>query len=116
MLRLILDEVKVTWMDGGLLPSRPEELPEGVPMGRDLNGGCLFVGTKGKLMCGCYGKNPFILGREDNPPKVSNILRRVETSHEMDWIRACKESKENRVEPSSNFDYSGTIERDGGNG
>jgi predicted dehydrogenase len=107
--KINLNEVKVTWMDGGLLPSRPEGLPEGVPMGKDWNGGCLFVGTKGKLMCGCYGKNPFILGREDNPPKVPKILRRVETSHEMDWIRACKESKENRVEPSSNFDYSGPL-------
>ncbi len=29
--------------------------------------------------------------------------------HEMDWVRACKESKENRVECSSNFDYAGPL-------
>ena len=27
----------------------------------------------------------------------------------MDWVRACKESKENRVECSSNFDYAGPL-------
>ena len=28
-------------------------------------------------------------------------------AHEQDWIRACKESPENRVEASSNFQFSG---------
>lgn len=37
------------------------------------------------------------------------MQRRIETSHEMDWIRACKESPENRVPTSSNFDYSGPL-------
>ena len=44
------------------------------------------------------------------------ILRRVPggtgdiwstNAHEQDWIRACKESPENRVEASSNFQFSG---------
>ena len=30
-------------------------------------------------------------------------------AHEQDWIRACKESPENRVLPSSNFNYSGPL-------
>jgi hypothetical protein len=31
----------------------------------------------------------------------------VETSHEMDWVRACKESPENRVETASPFSEAG---------
>ncbi|UCH15692.1 MAG: Gfo/Idh/MocA family oxidoreductase [Bacteroidales bacterium] len=106
-----MPEVSVTWYDGGLLPPRPAELPEGEIMGRDTNGGCLFVGSKGKLMCGCYGRFPILLPYSEmdhfqQPPK---ILRRVELSHPMDWVRACKESPENRVEASSNFGYSGPL-------
>ena len=29
--------------------------------------------------------------------------------HEMDWVRACKENKENRVEPKSNFFEAGPM-------
>jgi len=97
-------EVEVTWYDGGLEPMKPE----GWPAGRDMNddgGGVLFHGTKDTLICGCYGKDPWLLsGRVPDAPKVR---RRVETSHEMDWIRACKESPENRVETASPFSEAG---------
>ncbi len=108
---LDMPEVKVTWWDGGLLPPRPEELPAGEVMGRDPNGGCLFIGTKGKLMTGCYGSNPFLLplDYDKNYKRPASELRRVTTSHEMDWVRACKESPENRVEASSHFGYSGPM-------
>lgn len=109
--KLSLPEVKVTWWDGGLMPPRPEELPAGEIMGRDSNGGCLFIGTKGKLMCGCYGRDPFLLplSMDEAYQRPQKSLRRVETSHEMDWVRACKESPENRVEASSHFGYSGPM-------
>ena len=109
--KVAMPEVKVTWWDGGLLPPRPEELPEGEIMGRDSNGGCLFVGDKGKLMCGCYARDPFLLplSYDTSYKRPEPVLRRIETSHEMDWVRACKESPENRVLPSSNFDYSGPL-------
>jgi hypothetical protein len=73
------------------------------------DGGAIFYGTKGTLVCGTYAMDPIIIGREDNPPAVTNELRRIETSHEMDWIRACKENKNSRVEASSNFSYSGPL-------
>lgn len=106
-----MPEVTVTWYDGGLLPPRPAELPEGEIMGRDSNGGCLFIGSKGKLMCGCYARFPTLLPYSEmdhfqQPPKT---LRRVELGHVMDWVRACKEPPENRVETSSNFGYSGPM-------
>ncbi len=96
--------VKVNWYDGGILPERPAELESGRRMG-DSDGGVIFVGDKGKIMCGCYGKNPQIIPysemkKYNRPPKT---LERVETSHEMNWIEAIKNNKQ----ASSNFDYAG---------
>ncbi|HHT29542.1 MAG TPA: Gfo/Idh/MocA family oxidoreductase [Petrimonas mucosa] len=104
MPKVAMPEVEVTWYDGGLQPFRPE----GVPAGKDLNdsGGCvIFHGTKDTLICGCYGVNPWLVsGRTPNSPKTQ---REVTLSHEMDWVRACKESPENRVETASPFSEAG---------
>lgn len=99
-------ELKLTWYDGGLMPERPEGIKPGKILG-DNDGGAMVVGTKGTIICGTYGRNPYIIGREDNPPQTKKVIPRVETNHEMDWVRACKESKNNRVEASSHFGYSG---------
>lgn len=108
---LEMPEVAVTWWDGGLLPPRPEELPAGEIMGRDPNGGCLLIGTKGKIMTGCYGRNPFLLplDYDQNYQRPARELRRVTVSHEMDWVRACKENPESRIEASSHFGYAGPM-------
>ena len=62
-----MPEVKVYWYDGGLMPPRPEELKDGQMMG-DENGGLLFIGSKGKIMTGCYGMNPTLLPVSDMKP------------------------------------------------
>ncbi|NLX82137.1 MAG: Gfo/Idh/MocA family oxidoreductase [Proteiniphilum sp.] len=99
-----MPEVEVNWYDGGLIPFRPE----GVPAGKNLNdsgGGAIFYGTKDTLVCGCYGVNPWLVsGRKPESPKTQ---REVTLSHEMDWVRACKESPANRVETSSPFSEAG---------
>ena len=46
----------LTWYDGDLMPPRSEEVPEDIKMG-DTYGGALFVGTKGKILCGSHGTN-----------------------------------------------------------
>jgi predicted dehydrogenase len=118
MPKVAMPEVKVTWYDGGLLPERPEGLPEGVQLGRDPNGGVLFIGSKGTLMTSAYGMNPILLPEslmknfeEPKPtiPRVPGGEKGIwnNTAHEQDWVRACKESPENRTESSANFDYSG---------
>ena len=79
---------------------------------RDGLGGCLFIGSKDTLLTDCGGFNPRLLsGRVPNVPQT---LRRVPGAtgyfdgfHEQDWVRACKETVENRVETSSNFAYAG---------
>ncbi len=97
-------EVEVTWYDGGLQPMKPEGWPAGKDM-NDQGGGVIFHGTKDKLICGCYGINPWLLsGRVPNAPQTE---RRVENAtsggHEMDWVRAAKESPESRVMTKSDF-------------
>lgn len=112
-----MPEVKLVWYDGGLLPPRPEELADGEMMG-DSNGGIIFVGTKGKIMTGCYGMNPTLLPKErmKDFKKPAPWLPRIpggngdiwsSNAHEQDWIRACKEDPENRTESSSHFGFSG---------
>lgn len=112
-----MPKVTVHWYDGGLLPERPEELEDGEMMG-DENGGIILVGTKGKIMTGCYGMNPTLLPTsrmrdfkqpEPTIPRIKGGNGNIwnTNAHEQDWIRACKESPENRVESSSNFQFSG---------
>lgn len=98
--------VTFKWYDGGLMPERPAGLESGKRMG-DGGGGAMFVGSKGTLICSTYARDPYIVGREN--PTVAPTLRRVETSHEMDWVRACKEKPKKRVEASSHFGYSGPL-------
>jgi predicted dehydrogenase len=97
--------VKLTWYDGDLRPTKPEELEPGRRMG-SRNGGALFVGDKGKLVCGCYAKGPRLIPEAkmqayERPPKT---IPRVE-GHHQDWIQACKGGKP----ASSNFDYAGPL-------
>jgi len=100
-----LPEVTVTWYDGGLQPVKPA----GWPAGKDMNnagGGVIFHGTKDTLICGCYGRDPWLLS--GRVPVVTKTERRVEGGkHEMDWVRACKESPESRVKTKSDFSESG---------
>lgn len=102
--KIALPEVTVDWYDGGLKPNRPA----GVPEGRNLNddGGCvIFHGTKDTLICGCYGVRPWLVsGRTPNSPKQ---CREITTSHEMDWVRACKESPTTRIKTASDFSEAG---------
>ena len=104
MAKVDMPEVEVMWYDGGIQPMRPV----GVPANNDLNdfgGGVIFHGTKDTLICGCYGVNPWLVsGRVPNAPKV---LREVTDTHEMDFVRACKESPENRIQTTSPFSEAG---------
>jgi hypothetical protein len=104
MPKVAMPEVVVNWTDGGILPDRPEGLPAGVNM--NDSGGCLiFYGTKDTLICGCYGVRPYLLsGRTPDAPRV---LREVTTSHQQDWVRACKEHPDYRVPCVSDFAQAG---------
>ena len=100
-----MPEVKLTWWDGGMMPPRPEALEKGRRMG-DEDGGVLFIGDKGVLMCGCYGKSPRLIpeARMKEYKQPAKTIERVPgNGHEQDWVRACKDGKP----ACSNFDYAG---------
>lgn len=105
-------DIKLTWLDGGLLPERPEELLPNEPMG-DGSNGIILEGTKGKLMAGCYGLNPTLLPTkrmtEVTMPKAK--LPRVpgnEAGHYTQWVDACLKGY-GQMELSSAFDYAGPL-------
>ncbi|MFM7428822.1 MAG: Gfo/Idh/MocA family protein [Flammeovirgaceae bacterium] len=105
-------DIKLTWLDGGLLPERPEELLPNEPMG-DGSNGIILEGTKGKLMAGCYGLKPTLLPTkrmtEVTMPKAK--LPRVpgnEAGHYTQWVDACLKGY-GQMELSSAFDYAGPL-------
>ena len=98
--------VTATWYDGGLLPKRPEALEAGRRMGDDGNG-VIFHGTKGTIMCGCYGESPRLIPETAMKAykRPAKTIARIRGSHEQDWLRACK----GQGVACSNFDYSGPL-------
>ncbi|MEG1586695.1 MAG: Gfo/Idh/MocA family oxidoreductase [Bacteroidales bacterium] len=106
MPKLAMPEVEVIWYDGGLQP----DFPKGWPAGKSLNdngGGVIFYGTKDILVCGCYGKDPWLIsGREIPAPTMT---RAIPDGHYMDFINACKESPSSRRITASNFGEAGLL-------
>jgi len=101
-------DVKLYWMDGGIVPERPDELGPDERMGGD-DGGVIITGTKGKIMCECYGANPTLLPtsktKEINVPQT---LARVPEGHYLQWVNACIAGF-GKAETSSTFDYAGPL-------
>ncbi len=99
--------IKVSWMDGGLLPQRPDELLPGEAFG-NWDGGVLFIGTKGKLLADCYGANPRLLPsklmKEVTLPEKT--MNRVPEGHYVQWVNACIEGY-GKGKTSSPFDFAG---------
>ncbi len=100
-----LPPVKLTWYDGLRAP-RPQELEDGRQFG-NVEGGALFKGSKGKIMAGVYGEGARLIPESrmkeyKQPPKT---IPRVKGSHEMDWVRACKDGKP----AGADFEYSGPL-------
>lgn len=107
MPKVAMPEVEVTWYDGGLKP----EFPAGWPVGKNMNhsgGAAIFYGSKDVLVCGCYGTNPWLLSGKPIP--APSVTREVpDQNHQMDFVRACKESKESRVACKSDFQFAGPL-------
>jgi predicted dehydrogenase len=91
--------VKLTWFDGGLMPARPEALPDNVQL--DGGGGAIFIGEKGILVHGTYASRPRLYPESlmEVAAKVPKTYFRVEKSgdgpfaeakHRMNWINAIK--------------------------
>jgi hypothetical protein len=99
--------VTLTWFDGGLMPGRPDLLPENVPL--DPGGGVFFIGDKGILQHGTYGAKPTLYPQSlmEVAAKVPKTYFRVETrgegmmreaKHRKNWTNAIK-GKEKTTSP-----------------
>jgi hypothetical protein len=104
-------DVKLTWMDGNIRPERPDELGPEEPMG-NADGGAIIEGTKGKMMCGCYGADPTLLPlsktKEVNVPKTIERVPGGQEGHYAQWVNACIAGY-GKGKTSSNFDYAGPL-------
>ncbi len=97
--------VKLTWYDGGRKPQRPAELEPDKDMG-DGNGGILFVGDTGKILCHFQGSNPTLIPDSKmqafkQPPQT--LPRSI--GHDEEWFRACKGGEQG----GANFETAGLI-------
>ena len=89
--------VTIHWYDARLKPPVPEELGEaGLP-----DEGLLFVGDRGKILCGFSGREPRLIPEAamaafDPPPQT--LPRSI--GHYEEWIEACKGGPE----PGASFE------------
>ena len=96
--------LKLTWYEG-TRPPRPVELEDGRRM--PAEGGALFKGTDGTIMCGVYGNSPRIIpeAKMQAAQRPAKTIPRVHGSHEQDWVRACKTGQP----AGADFSYSGPL-------
>ena len=98
-----LPPVKMTWYDGGLMPTTPSEMPDG----QRLEGnGVLYVGSKGKMYHGSHGGMPRLLpaSLHEQAKLIPKTMKRS-PGHYEEWLMACKGGPK----PVSNFDYAGPL-------
>jgi predicted dehydrogenase len=99
------------WYEGGLRPETPEEVKQEGKV-RLARSGCLFIGTKGKiLMEGDYGDNPRLLpknlaDKEQAQPTPKTLER--SPGHHAEYLMACRGEKPWDF-PKSNFLYGGPM-------
>jgi predicted dehydrogenase len=92
--------VKVTWLDGGLMPPRPTSLGPGA----SITYCTLFIGDKGVIVQGSHGSLPQLLqappdfkGPDPWIPRTGNIFE--------DWIGSIKSGKKS----NNDFSYSSKL-------
>ena len=100
--------VKLHWMDGGIQPTRPDDLGANEQMG-DGGNGVIMKGTRGTMMCGTYGANPRLVPTKlTDAINVPETLPRVPEGHYVQWVNACIAGY-NQKECSSDFDIAGPL-------
>ncbi len=100
-----LPPVKLTWYEG-TRPPRPDSMDEDMKWPGE--GGALFRGSKGQLMCGVYAESPKLLplSRHLEYKRPAPTLPRIaDHCHELDWVRAIKAGGQ----ANAGFEYSGPL-------
>lgn len=108
------ESVKLHWMDGGIMPTRPDELDPSELFTPDRNGGggMLFHGTKGKMMAYVYSSNARLLpvSRMDEvnvPVKYARVPKGAD-GHYAQWVEACLAGY-GKMETSSPFEKAALV-------
>lgn len=93
------EDLPLTWYDGGLKPPLSRHLPDDAERGAN---GVLYIGDEGVLVHDTYGYNPRLFPAElrEEASDVPQSVRRIDTSHEMNWVNACK----GQTDPASPFE------------
>ena len=99
--------VRLYWYDGGLMPPRLPFMPDDVTLSRGDGGGGVFVGERGIITYETYGNNPkvFPSSLESAAAAVPKSVPRIDVSHEMNWVQACKA----KTAASSPFEYAAKL-------
>lgn len=105
-------DVTLHWMDGGIQPERPAELGPNEVFGDADGNGILFIGTKGKMIAGCYAENPKLLPTSRTEQvHVKQTIARVNGSangHYAQWVEGCIAGY-GKTELSSPFEKAGPL-------
>ena len=93
-----------SWYDGAKLPPRPPEMDAKRKLGTN---GILFVGDKGKILCGSHAGTPSIIpyAIQKNYTRPEKTLPRVKGGIHGNFIEACKANDPKMA--CANFAYSG---------
>ena len=96
--------LELTWYEGIEVP-RPRELED--KRNLPAEGGVIFKGTEGSIVCGVYGNSPRIFPEEKmrSYTRPAKTLRRVHGSHEQEWVNAIKEGRK----ANACFEYAGEL-------
>ncbi len=105
--------VRMTWCDGGLMPGRPDALPESVTL--DRGGGVILIGEKGILLHETYGSKPRLFPTslmeeakrvpKSHPPIQTADGPKRSAPHRLNWIDAIRE----RSKTTCPFEYAGPL-------
>ncbi|MBO0931408.1 Gfo/Idh/MocA family protein [Fibrella aquatilis] len=104
-------EIKFSWFDGGIRPA----LPDGVTYEQlfaSVDGGMLFIGTKGMLSGGLFGDNFKLwpaekFANQDMTKPARPLVEGKTEGHQQQWVKACKEGF--GAYTSSGFDQAGPL-------
>jgi len=98
--------LKLTWYDGTNRPPIPDVLAKDRHLEQGASGS-YFVGEKGHLIQGTYGNAPrkYVDGQIEKGDQATDDDLEENTSHHVNWLRACKTGKAAR----SDFSYAGPL-------
>jgi predicted dehydrogenase len=101
--------LKLTWSDGGIIPSRPDEVPANEIWPTN---GTLFIGTKGKMFADTYATNVKLLPiSKMEGLNVAEKFKRVPgqmNGHYAQWVEACLAGYD-KMEVSSPFEKAAVL-------